>query len=614
MSETKILKLKKHDNPATNEEEFDIENYLNGNWDNIEEYAEQVNAKITNIDEKDTEQDNTISEIKEKDTEQDNKIIELQNQKTELEAEIEEMKEDIYQSSIRGQASGENIHVEDSSGARCNISVEGNHEQEQPTLDNPTQITVVGNNINIYDENAETTEKYINAQGEEIIGSENDTFTKQTIINPAKQYVMSFTKNNSSYVRFSYYNGETFLSREVGNRNNYAFSVPDGCTKIDVRVDEKTGSGKYFEKLKIEEGSVPTGYSKYGQGSIKLTACNRNLFKETSNNKSMKTIYGAIVFGDYNIKSGKTYEISFDTNNNGGNVYINEKCFKSEAEFTNIACDGKRKYWKGKAIATGTELKTILIKAGATVTTSYNISNIVLKEYNENDTSTDYIEHQEQVYIIPTQKEMLKGDYIDFENEEEVHMWGKYTFTGEEDYQKSQTYSNDEYLCAYIPTPVINNIKIDGKGLSSHFNRIGDFATYQNEECVRITGQLQIRVLVSRLTENSVEGLKAYFKSQYDAGTPVTIYYELQTEEKLKFTDEQKEVAKELKNARTYKTETNIITDSKAIIKLDYAKDLETENKKTQKEIDEIKQLLSTTQTSAMLLDNLQKDVESEVE
>ena len=209
---------------------------------------------------------------------------------------------------------------------------------------------------------------------------------------------------------------------------------------------------------------------------------------------------------------------------------------------------------------------------------------------------------------------MLKGDYIDFKNKEEVHMWGKYTVTGEEDYQKSQTYSNDEYLCAYIPTPVINNIKIDGKGLSSHFNRIGDFTTYQNEECVRTTGQLQIRVLVSRLTENSVEGLKAYFKSQYDAGTPVTIYYELQTEEKLKFTDEQKEVAKELKNARTYKTETNIITDSKAIIKLDYVKDLETENKKTQKEIDEIKQLLSTTQTSAMLLDNLQKDIESEVE
>ena len=37
-------------------------------------------------------------------------------------------------------------------------------------------------------------------------------------------------------------------------------------------------------------------------------------------------------------------------------------------------------------------------------------------------------------------------------------------------------------------------------------------------------------------------------------------------------------------------------------------------NEKMQNEIDEIKQLLSTTQTSAMLLDNLQKEVESEVE
>lgn len=31
MSETTNLKLKKHDNPETNTEKFDIENYLNGN-------------------------------------------------------------------------------------------------------------------------------------------------------------------------------------------------------------------------------------------------------------------------------------------------------------------------------------------------------------------------------------------------------------------------------------------------------------------------------------------------------------------------------------------------------------------------------------------------------
>ena len=49
MSETKNLKLKKHDNPETNTEKFDIENYLNGNWDKIDENTEEINQKIADI-------------------------------------------------------------------------------------------------------------------------------------------------------------------------------------------------------------------------------------------------------------------------------------------------------------------------------------------------------------------------------------------------------------------------------------------------------------------------------------------------------------------------------------------------------------------------------------
>ena len=37
MSETTNLKLLKHDNVETNTDKFDIENYLNGNWDKIDE-------------------------------------------------------------------------------------------------------------------------------------------------------------------------------------------------------------------------------------------------------------------------------------------------------------------------------------------------------------------------------------------------------------------------------------------------------------------------------------------------------------------------------------------------------------------------------------------------
>ena len=123
MSETDFLKLKKHDNVETNTEKFDIENYLNGNWDKINENAKKVNTDISNINSKNKEQDTNIGQLQENTETSSNKI-------TELEKELKESQEDFYQNSIRGQVSGEYIHVEDSSNCRARIGISGNHEQE----------------------------------------------------------------------------------------------------------------------------------------------------------------------------------------------------------------------------------------------------------------------------------------------------------------------------------------------------------------------------------------------------------------------------------------------------------------------------------------------------
>ena len=756
MSETTNLKLKKHDNPETNTEKFDIENYLNGNFDKIDKNVGEVNTNISNINSKNKEQDTNIEQLQENTETSSNKIAEL-------EKELKEAQEDFYQNSIRGQASGEYIHVEDSSNCRARIGIGGNSEQkmrsgknylntlakykagEKVTVDGITYIfnedgsitcngTATADSVLTFSSNLQT----INGSGKKIVGMITGTQV------PAKLSILAYTSDwskntfellssvnknitinmqeNIDYTIFRIiaYKGTTLNNQTIyyqildtsvndltyeqygaspsPNYPSKVVAVGSNVNEFDIDtvkdgfLNEKTGeiisnnswkcsdfieilnktytfgwesssdyfqvtvcyydenkkfiSGKSYglrgtfnntfevvsnakymkiaysvsvrgevatrEKIKLEKGKVATPYSKYGQGCVKVTKCNKNIFKETYNRKDLTSAYFSIVKGKGFLEKDKTYVISFDTTNNGGIVYLGESSFQHINTFT-VKCDGTRKFFTAKAKEFGYVTDITVLKTRAVTTNAYNISNVMINEY-ENDTDIDYVQHEEQSYIMPTQKEMLKDDYFDFENEEEVHMWGKYTFIGEEDYQKSQTYSNDEYLCAYIPTPVINNIKIDGKGLSSHFNRIGDFTTYQNEECVRTSGQLQIRVLVSRLTENSVEGLKAYLKSQYDAGTPVVVYYQLATPTRLKFTNEQKAVAKELNNARTYKNVTNITTDSKAILSLDYVKDQETQNQKMQNEIDEIKQLLSTTQTSAMLLDNLQKEVESEVE
>lgn len=770
MSETDFLKLKKHDNVETNTEKFDIENYLNGNFDKIDKNVGEVNTNISNINLKNKEQDTNIEQLQENTETSSNKIAEL-------EKELKEAQEDFYQSSIRGQASGEYIHVEDSSNCRAKIGIGGNHEQEtrsgknylntlakykageKVTVDGITyifnedgSITCNGtadtdiifnfSTLNLqkidgtskklvasingeytytkavtfiaYDKNFGNT-KYVNLTGSnknyEQVLTDNVEYAifriviyKDTIIKNRTLYLQILDKSISdlTYEQYGASPSPNYLSeiKTVGDNVNLFPGWESGT--VDVTSGEKRADPWYirckdfipivygvfytisqinsvnfnsincsirlYDKdkkylgsqyvgdilkqsltftvnnlnvkyiiptatngktvpqnaktdIKLEKGTVATPYSKFGQGCVKVTKCNKNILKNIATSGALNGVTRT-VNEDKSVTINGTStgwaNLTVGTIKGDGNSYTLSGSLSNSEIFLSVNNSQEGDIAQSK---NGNEI-TFIPKRGLTynviicIPSGKTFNNVLIKPLVRisSDKDNTYEQHEEQSYIMPVQQEILKDDYLDFENEEEVHMWGKYTFIGEEDYQKSQTYSNDEYLCAYIPTPVINNIKIDGKGLSSHFNRIGDFTTYQNEECVRTSGQLQIRVLVSRLTENSVEGLKAYLKSQYDAGTPVVVYYQLATPTRLKFTNEQKAVAKELNNARTYKNVTNITTDSKAILSLDYVKDQETQNQKMQNEIDEIKQLLSTTQTSAMLLDNLQKEVESEVE
>lgn len=86
----------------------------------------------------------------------------------------------------------------------------------------------------------------------------------------------------------------------------------------------------------------------------------------------------------------------------------------------------------------------------------------------------------------------------------------------------------------------------------------------------------------------------------------------------LECTETQSKVLDEIYNkAHTYKNITNISAESSEvnpIVSLKYLKDVEAEHNKLQAQIDEIKQLLSTTETSALLVNNLEKDLRMEVE
>ena len=78
MSETTNLKLFKHDNPSTNENQFDVNKALNQNWDKLDEFAGEVNDKVIEIEDNIEGQGLDIDELQQKTEQIEENISDIQ--------------------------------------------------------------------------------------------------------------------------------------------------------------------------------------------------------------------------------------------------------------------------------------------------------------------------------------------------------------------------------------------------------------------------------------------------------------------------------------------------------------------------------------------------------
>lgn len=771
MSETSKNKIYYNDN----------ENSVADVLADMKKMAESTDKAIENSKYNDAQIKKDISDAKKeqalKDAEQDNKIIELQNEKAELEKELKEAQEDFYQNSIRGQVSGEYIHVEDSSNCRGKIGISGNSEQETRSGKNKIEITTTTTTVNgcthtikngtdilsgksstnwanliIYSfvgdgktytlSGSPSTSKNIfisahdNVQKKDLATSKNcstGTFVatsgnsidiiicvapnltlanelfkpqleeglKATVweqggASPSPDYLSKIEVVGSNVNLFAggdtvTNNGVTFTKNKddsydiVGmakeqancikfvdiqnsgiiNGNIYNIHVsenlPDGVKilieayndaawirhvlgsslipnvskanienvnkiRFTLRVEKGISVNIHNLRIKLEKDTIETAYSKYGQGCVKVTKCNENLFStqnvkyygRTAGNEkyivnginsitvSSTGTWGRVIVTIPNLKENTKYTIKANLENNSQN----NAGLLIENDINTVRSLSPNKTFTSQITFITNSEGSISIMffanwSGSALDSKVVFSNIMLVEGTE---LGEYIQHEEQSYIMPIQQEMLADDYIDGV---EYHTWKKIILTGNEPVYIDDVYHGITQFTISLP---VNGLSIKDdtvRILSNYFKGVGYNNSWTIDNSVTILDLKDFRIMTSQYA--TVKDFKAWLKSKYDAGTPVMIYYKLQTPTRLAFTDEQKAVAKELTNARTYKNVTNITTDSKAILSLDYAKDQETQNQKMQNEIDEIKQLLSTTQTSALLLDNMQTDIESEV-
>ena len=471
---------------------------------------------------------------------------------------------------------------------KCMISKGSEHKKwvkgipNMPSPDYPSEIKTVGNNVNEFD--IDTVKNgFLNEKTGEII-SNNSWKCSDFIEILNKTYTFGWESSSDYFqVTVCYYDeNKKFISgKSYGLRGtfNNTFEVVSNAKYMKIAYSVSV-SGELVtrEKIKLEKGKVATSYSKFGQGSVKVTKFNKNIFKETYNRKDATSAYASIVKGEGFFEKDKTYVISFDTTNNGGILYLGEYSFQHINTYT-VKCDGTRKFFTAKAKEFGYVTDMTVLKTRAVTTNAYNISNVMINEY-ENDTDIDYVQHEEQSYILPIQQEMLEDDSFTLGlNKKEIHTWGKKILTGEEDWNASwQNTAQKNSKSFALPKSFFGNEVPDfelnrvHQGLSSHFPEMFNTVWSKDTDCIAISSDsnlcLQIRLSRNTLKYDdniTTSDLKKLFqdwlKAQYDAGTPVTVYYKLKISTSIPCTSEQNKILDELNQLEPYYPQTNIYTE-----------------------------------------------------
>lgn len=300
------------------------------------DFTDGYKQKLDNLENyDDTQIKKYISDIEEeqiiKDTEQDCKILELQNKKTEIEKELKEAQEDFYQSSIRGQASGEYIHVEDSSNCRAKIKISGNSEQETRSGKNILENS--DNNVSQYGLTAT-----IQNDGSVKISGTSTAETTKYLTNIKKvsvdlikegNYTISFknSKNmNDVSIRLRKYNGtdKTEIKNIYLNAINKSEvlnlkSLIDTDT-IEIELDVICyGNREYNFVLypQLELGSE-TEYEQYGESpsldyrsDIKCCGDNVNILKNTAKTQTINGVTFTVNKDGTVIANGTATAVSF---------------------------------------------------------------------------------------------------------------------------------------------------------------------------------------------------------------------------------------------------------------------------------------------------------------
>lgn len=464
-----------------------------------------------------------------------------------------------------------------------------------PSPDYPSKINSCGDNVNLFDKDNLKDNVWINTeQGGTVSNTSayitNDIYLKkgQTIFIP-----------NCGTSRWGYWNIDKTTFTYMGTGGDRTFTALIDCIVL-VSVLKSTVTP---DKLKIEKGSKLTPYTPHNQGCINETICNKNIFKLKESNYSalgisVITNNNTLILNgttnasgnllptygkkDYHILLGKfkagTYTFSLKTSGSWSgskNFAFYIKDFNDA--FLSTITENEIKNNSATYTFTLDEDKDLYLLAFV------NSANMIFNNYTvdfqleENTVSTEYVEHIEQTYTIPTQKPFRAiGDYKDiFVKQDgvwyEKHYIGEVILVGTETWQTQGT--NTSGINRMQCNDYNSLMQISSSVLCSHYESKTTSETYQKIQGFSISNAGNIQIYDETYNSN-ISDFKTWLISNN-----VTVNYLLKTPELIPCTTEQIIKLNEIQAlAKTYKNTTHIYSEDEVSpeIEVTYYKDLET--------------------------------------
>lgn len=554
-----------------------------------------------------------------------------------------------------------------SSGTICNnlklglVISEDKTDYEQygasPSLDFPSELKAVGDDINILNDTIFARKGYYSGIVGATTQKANTTIRLLTdedinVISNKDITISLGTDKDLKYNVFEIDENDVIIKNNMSSNNkDKTIKLQENTKKISLMLmwqdANKTITLEDIKdcKIKIAYGTRISNYSSYNCGSAKIDIFNKNFIDidklKSLNSRNAYEKYNNVeclklagVTQRYNLNCKQNTQYVFQVNI-VGYTYTS----KLIGQFLIAYTDGSTSYMQTDGTNAGKY--SLISKAGKTVKAlvwnGYSSGHFAYIDKNdiqldEATTLTNIVQHEEQSYLVDVQQEMLKGDTF-------VRKDGKW-------YEKHCV--KTEIMLTFPTT----NIEVCGTFANFQINRNIAFAVVKND--LKITN-VRNDILCDKLKakDNSMwggkeDGIQTYinsnkfmisipfedieknfgeeltinnysqaFRKYINDNGPFKIYYFLEEPKLLECTETQSKVLDEIYNkAHTYKNITNISAESSEvnpIASVKYLKDPETEHNKLQAQINEIKELLSSTETSSLLLDNIQKDLESEV-